>query len=600
MPDDVGEVKSRVDIVELIESYVRLRQAGSSFVGLCPFHSEKTPSFHVSRDRQTFHCFGCGKGGDIFSFVMEMEGLSFSQALEYLADRAGVKLSGRGPRPDKQGSPKSKTSRDALDEARIFFRSELSGPGGGAGQAYLARRGIAAEDAEQFELGWSPSSWDSLLKHLVARGFSFEEIFGAGLAVKSESGGYDRFRGRIMFPVRDDGGRMSGFGGRLIDGDGAKYINSPEGELFNKRKLLYLLDRAKRAIRERGRIILVEGYMDAMRAHMRGFTETVASLGTSLTEEQAALVKRFADLCYIAYDADAAGNAASVRGMYILQRHGVDVRVAILPEGLDPDDVLSREGGEAAFDMSIGKAMPLPLYHVRIKRKDLKTPGKNRSSREEVLSGLASLPALDIAEYIPRIARGFGILEHELRGEIDARRKDIEARDRKAGRYYDKKSAIYAEGIARSGDVYINGDETPAKKSVLDLECALCSLLWQYEELRSRWSCGEIISSLSDEAVSGIASALVSGDSPDALESRWRMLGERACFERLARGDLVRVREALGPEHAYKMMDYLKTGAMKRRVEVLKPLVISGDADSGEAAEYHDLEKKLKVARGDR
>jgi DNA primase len=591
MNDAVSEVRSRIDIIDVVGGYVKLRRAGNSFKGLCPFHKEKTPSFNVSQDKQSYYCFGCGKGGDVFSFVMEMEGLGFREALAFLADRTGVTLPAYSGKKTPVSSGRG--VRSALDEAKNFFSASLQGPGGEAARAYLSRRNIGPEEISAFGLGWSPPSWDALSKHLASLGFS-EEIFEAGLAVHGDKSEYDRFRGRVMFPVNDDSGRIVAFGGRLIDGEGAKYVNSPEGPLFNKRRTLYLLDRAKRAIRERGRAVLVEGYMDAIRAHIGGFAETVASLGTSLTEEQAALIKRFADLCYISYDADGAGQAASIRGMYILQRHGVEVRVVTLPQGLDPDDLLSKEGGREAFEDALGKALPLPIYHVRIKKKELRTHGQARAAREEILSGLASLPMLDIAEHTPNVARGFGILEHELRQEIDIRRREIERASKIAE---NKKYANPEEGIAAPSDVYISEELSVREKRALDLECAFCSLLWHDENLRARVDCGELMQSFSDEATRGIVSALVSGDSSAELESRWRAMGETACFERIARGDAVIAQTGLKSEHAGRVLEDIRDRAMRRRYELLKPLVISGDADPDQAAEFRGLAGKLKGRR---
>ena len=587
MRNDTSEIKSRIDIADLISGYVDLKRAGNSLVGLCPFHSEKTPSFHVSPDKQSYHCFGCGKGGDIFDFVMEIESLGFKEALVLLAERAGVQLSGMGG--GKISRDAARGARGALEAAKIFFRSSFEGPGGQPARAYLERRRIGAEDAAGFEIGWSPQSWDALSKNLASSGFSEAEILDAGLAIKGDRGMYDRFRGRVIYPINDDAGRVVGFGGRITDGEGAKYVNSPEGPVFIKRRTLFLMDRAKRAARERGRLILVEGYMDAIRAHMNGFTETVASLGTSLTEEQAALIKRFSELCYIAYDADGAGQEASIRGMYILQRHGIDVRVAALPENLDPDDLLSMEDGAEKFESALKKALPLPLYHVYIKRHDLASPGKARQAREDIFDGLASLPALDIAAYMPAISRGFGILEHELRAAIDSRRGGS-----RRGRGESIKSANFREGNDDAPCVYINeGGDTRGRRA-LDLECAFCSLLWRDETLRSRWECGELIPFFSEEASAGIAAALVSGDAPDELESRWRALGERKCFERLARGDAIIGENGLKPEHAGKIIEDIRVCAMRRRLDALKPLVIRGDAGKDETAEYHELVRKLK------
>ena len=588
MNDDVNEIKSRIDIVDLIGGYVKLKRAGKNFLGLCPFHSEKTPSFSVSPDKQTYYCFGCGKGGDIFSFVMETEGLGFREALAALAERAGVTLS--SPGEGAAAASVKKDIRGALEAARDFFGLSLEGPGGEAARAYLTRRNLSPKDASRFSLGWSPQSWDALSKYLSSKGFDGHALIDAGLAVQGERGMYDRFRGRVIFPVNDENGRIVAFGGRLIDGDGAKYVNSPEGPLYNKRRILYLMDSAKRSIRERKRAILVEGYMDAIRAHMRGFTETVASLGTSLTDEQAALIKRFTDLCYISYDADGAGQSASIRGMYLLERHGLDVRVVALPENLDPDDFLSGEDGERAFEAALKKALPLPLYHVHTRKRDLRTPGTSRAAREEILSGLASLPALDIAEYIPGIAREFGILEHELKGEISARRLTRSEKN--------ENIAIPEEGIRGVSSVYINEAEKPRDRKGLALECAFCSLLWRDERLRSKWECGELVPYFSDEAASGIAAALVSGDTPEELESRWHAMGERLCFERIAQGDAVAAAAGLSSEFAEKVLDDIRARAAWRRYEKLKPLVIRGEASPQETADYREAAKRLKSRNG--
>ncbi|MDL2264016.1 DNA primase [Synergistaceae bacterium OttesenSCG-928-I11] len=582
MSDDVREVKSRIDIAELIGDYVQLRRRGASLWGLCPFHSEKTPSFSVSPERGTFHCFGCGKGGDAFSFLMEIEGLDFREALTQLADRAGVKLTPRAGRAAERSGAPARNVRNVLEEALKYFRSCLVGPGGEAARSYLARRSLGNDEWSRFELGWAPASWDALSKHLASQGVAVRETIDAGLVSEGDRGTYDRFRGRIIFPVRDEMAKIAGFGGRLIDGEGAKYVNSPEGDLFNKRRLLYLLHEAKRTIRERKRIILTEGYMDAIRAHTAGFTETVASLGTALTEEQASLVKRFADLCYIVYDADGAGQEAAIRGMYILQRARVEVRVVMLPEGRDPDDVLSEEGGAEAFERMLKKALPLPLYHVHARRRDLRTPGRQQAAREDVLSSLATLATLDLAEYIPAIAKGFGVLQHELLREIESRRRGLRSREEKR----EQKSAIYEEGIREVSSVYI--DRT------LDLECGLCSLLWQHETLRGAFEPSELLPLFTDEATAGIASALLTGETPDELDRRWREIGESACPNRLARGDAVVSEGELQPDHVPKIVETLRTNALRRRYEGLKPLVLSEEASEAEIAEYIELARKLK------
>ena len=287
------------------------------------------------------------------------------------------------------------------------------------------------------------------------------------------------------------------------------------------------------------------------------------------------------------YDSDGAGREASVRGMYILQQHGVDVRVVSLPDGKDPDDVLSGENGVIIFEDLVKKALPLPLYHARIRRSDLRAPERQRAAREDVLSGLASLPLLDVQPFIPKIAEDFGLLQHQLEREIALRRQS-------AGK--NLKSAIYAEGIENRSSVYIKEGENsdPAKTArTIDLEFALCSLLWMDEDARSKLSAADVVPFLSDEAVTGIVTALLGGDSAADLELRWKVIGESACPARLARGDAV-LAKGLGPEHADKLIEAIRENALKRRYEQLKLKILSGAGTKEEIAEYDELAKKLK------
>ncbi len=592
MSDDVREVKSRLDIADVIGDYVQLRRAGNTLWGLCPFHREKTPSFSVSRERQSFHCFGCNKGGDVITFVMEQEGLSFREALELLAARAGVTLSkgSGGPRQ------KEKVDRRAiLEEASTFFKRSLLGAGGEAARAYLARREVSKDAWDRFEIGWGPASWSAMLDHLTSLGYSQDDALNAGLAAPGNRGAYDRFRGRVIFPVRDEMGRIAGFGGRLIDGDGAKYVNSPEGDLFNKRKLLYFLHEAKKKVRENGRMILMEGYMDVLRAHMSGFAEAVASLGTALTEDQAALMKRFTDLCYIVYDADAAGQEAALRGMYILQNRGVEVRVASLPEGKDPDDVLRSEGGTELFAELLRKAQPLPLYHAYMRRKDLRSPGKQLKAREDLLDGLSSLPLLDVSPHIANIAKVFGVLPHELQREIDVRRREKKSTQT-------RRSVNPEEGIRDDESVYIvGGEETGQNEGGIasDLECIFCSLLWQDAELRANLPRQEYLSLFADEAAASVVAALLSGESPLELESRWRAMGEDECLRRIARGDAILAREGLTGENRTgdrigKLTGELRAQALRRRYDLLRERYLLGEITDEERREYAELARGLK------
>lgn len=524
-------------------------------------------------ERGTFHCFGCGKGGDIFTFVMEMEGVSFREALTTLAERAGVKLSSF----DRSATRAQKDARTVLEAANDLFKSALSGAGGSAARAYLARRGIGPKEAEMFELGWAPASWDHLSRSLAKNGFSASSMIEAGLVSEGERGTYDRFRGRVMFPVRDETGRLAGFGGRSIDGEGAKYVNSPEGAHFNKRKILYLLHAAKRSARERGRIILTEGYMDAIRCHLSGFSEAVASLGTSLTEDQAALIRRYVNLCFVAYDGDSAGIRASIRGMYILQKAGVDVRVLAMPDGRDPDEVLSSKGGAEIFGSCIERAMPLPVYHARALAEDLRTPGRQQAAREEILTGLASLPIFDVSQHEAEIAAALGVLQHELSRELEARRRAA-------------RSAISHQ----TEDAREEADRPRPRNRELDLECAAASMLWASEDLRSSYEPAEILPHLEDETACMIIAALLSGETPEEMESRWGAIGDRLCPACLARGDAVVRSGDLRDEHMPKVVETLRKNSLKRKCERLKQRVASLDATDDEMRQYAALVKELK------
>ena len=338
----VAEIKSKLSVLEVVGETVQLKRAGSAYKGLCPFHAEKTPSFVVTPDRETWRCFGCGEGGDIFTFVMRRDGLDFREALERLAEKAGVELSERSAREDRE----RKRLRDALEAAIAWYREVLLQAGQAEkARAYLAERGLTEATLDRFTIGYAPNTWDALSKRLIAKGFSNAEMIGAGLASPSNRGGViDKFRGRIIIPIRDQSGRPTGLGGRIMPGaDGPKYLNSPATPLFDKSRTLYGIDLARASIRREKLAVIVEGYTDVMAAHQAGFTNVVASLGTALTRGQVELAIRYADAVALAYDVDLAGEAATQRGL--LEELGPDqavskVRVVRIPAGKDPDELI--------------------------------------------------------------------------------------------------------------------------------------------------------------------------------------------------------------------------------------------------------------------
>jgi len=358
----VEEIRHRLDIVDFIGGYVPLKKAGRNFKGLCPFHAEKTPSFIVFPESQRWHCFGaCSTGGDLFNFVMRKEGLSFGEALRFLAERAGVKLAPR--REEGEREQKLERLAEINRAAAQFFHNELlHSPAAQGARDYVKARGLKPETVEAFQLGYAPEAWQALSDHLRAEGYGSAEIFEAGLTVEREGGGYyDRFRGRLIFPIREVRGRTIGFGGRTLGDAEPKYLNSPQTPLFDKGAALYGIDMARGAIQETGQAVIVEGYMDVLTAHQNGFRNVVASMGTALGEVQLKALQRLAKCFYLALDADAAGLEATWRGLEVAQevlkegppslatplgliryagRLGAEVRVIPLPSGQDPDEVI--------------------------------------------------------------------------------------------------------------------------------------------------------------------------------------------------------------------------------------------------------------------
>ena len=355
----ITEVKQRLDIVELVSDYVTLQKTGRNFKGLCPFHSEKHPSFFVFPEQQSWHCFGaCGTGGDIFSFIMKKEGIDFGQALRLLAQRGGITLSPLEA-PDKAEDEKKERLFQINEAATEYYHHLLSSTKAGeATRSYLARRKVMPETIKEFRLGFSPDAWETIKSYLLGKGYKEKELVEAGLIIEKEEGGsYDRFRNRLMFPICDIQGRVTGFGARALDDSLPKYINSPQTPIFDKSSILYGIDKAKSAIRKNNLVIIVEGYMDVLTAHQHGWRNAVASMGTSLTEKQVEGIKRLTNNITLALDADLAGEEATLRGKAILAHSSAEANVILLPSGKDPDEVI-REN-TALWQKLVEQAMPI-------------------------------------------------------------------------------------------------------------------------------------------------------------------------------------------------------------------------------------------------
>lgn len=426
----VEEIREKSDLVEIISAHVALRKSGRTFLGLCPFHNEKTPSFHVNPERQVWKCFGCGEGGDIFTFVQKMDSLTFPQAIEQLAKKAGVTIE-RSEKAARQYSERERILR-ANNVACAFFRHSL----GQSTKAkdYLSGRGLSADALETYKLGYAPDAWDGLLNHLHEQRVDIADAVNAGLLVARESstGFYDRFRDRLIFPILDASDRIIAFGGRSFGDEQPKYLNSPETPLFAKNKTLYGLNIARKAIPRDDKAIVVEGYMDVITTQSAGFDNTVATLGTALTEEHVSVLGRFTKNVVLGFDSDSAGMKAALRSAPIFEQAGFNVRILSMPKGEDPDSLL-RGGDVSKFTELLDKALPIPDYRIKVALSgyDMHSDeGKSGALREavDVLAEVDSAVERErlirfLAKYHPNFGTGTTLAEDHLRGEVSRRRQ---------------------------------------------------------------------------------------------------------------------------------------------------------------------------------
>ena len=445
----VEEIKARLDIVDLVSETVQLRRAGKNFTGFCPFHSNtRTPSFVVFPDTGTWRCFGqCNEGGDIFRFVMKKEGWDFPEALRRLAERAGVQL--RAPSPLEQAAKEQHGRlRNLLEEAVTFFRHQLVNTEAGKPVLdYLHQRGVSDASMEAFGLGYAPDSFESLSSHFSTLGYTVEELFEAGLLSEGESGRrFDRFRHRLIFPIRDGSGRMAGFGARALkEEDQPKYLNSPQNALFDKGSLLYGLDRARKAIRTEDQAVIVEGYLDVIALHQASFANAVSPMGTALGEQQLRQLKRFSQRMVLALDADAAGDKATLRGLEVarqsldrqadpifdargLLRHEgrlqADIRVCALPQGIDPDEIVVKDPEEWRKLIKGARPIVEHVMHSLASDRDLEDPKVKRELAQQLLPLIADLPsAIERDSYTQKLARLLQVDERSLLSEKPLRRR---------------------------------------------------------------------------------------------------------------------------------------------------------------------------------
>lgn len=417
----VTQVLAATDIVEIIGASLELKPSGTNrYVGLCPFHLEKTPSFHVSRDRQQFYCFGCEKGGDAIGFVREFEGLSFVEALRKLADRAHIQLPAMTEREDREEYLRARLIELGTFASRFFIEMLNNPLKGGKARQYLKTRNLKDDTVQRFGIGFAPDVWSDFRDAAREKGFTDRELDASGLVKRGERGTYDVFRNRLMVPIRDVSGNICAFGGRDLSGESpAKYINSPETVLYKKSRLLYGLHEARDALRKEKYAILVEGYFDLMRCADSGVSNVVATCGTALTAEQAALIRRYVSEVVVVFDGDAAGVRAALRGIAILTAAGLTVRALVLPGGLDPDDYIQQHGVDAFRELVDG-ALDFVTFYVRMNGDRLATIEGRSDVAKEVFTIVQAIDdVMRVDEYLKRLASELGIDVWNVRREYD-------------------------------------------------------------------------------------------------------------------------------------------------------------------------------------
>ena len=425
--ESLERVKQAVDIVEVISAHTDLRRQGARWVGLCPFHEERTPSFSVDAQEKLYHCFGCGVGGDTIKFVEEKEGLGFAEAVELLADRYGVEL--EREREDPRAEAKRQQRRrlgELLDRTAGFYAAYLwDSEEAAKAREYLAERGLGEEALRGFGVGYAPSAWDTVLLRGQRAGFSVDELRGVGLAQRGKGGGeYDRFRSRIMFPIRDRRGRTLGFGGRAMRSDqGAKYVNTAETDFFHKSRMLYGIDLSKAAIAKAGRAVVVEGYTDVLALHQAGIEEAVGVMGTAITDDQVASLSGMVDEVILALDADSAGQEAMLRAQRVAAGRKMRLRVAAMPAGEDPAEMMAAEGGAERFRALLEGAVELTAFQVGLvlDRTDASSPAERDRALAEVapiLAGLGESASRD--DLVRRVAERFDLEPAMVMGKVVA------------------------------------------------------------------------------------------------------------------------------------------------------------------------------------
>lgn len=561
----VERVSEQTDILRIVQGYVPLKRRGNRYWGCCPFHQEKTASFSVLPDKGFFYCFGCHAGGNAFKFISLIENISYFDAIKLQAEKLGIPLPERKRSPQEVAREREIQDLRKVNElARDFFHNCLTMTHmGERGKAYFAGRGIRQETIEEFQLGYAPPAWDKLSTAFLKRGIKQEFLLASGLCAERKQGGglYDRFRGRVIIPIADERGRVVGFGGRVLDDSTPKYLNTPETVLFNKRKLLFGLDRSHRAIQQEGRAIVVEGYMDAISVFDAGVHNVVASLGTAFTPEHAKKLLHYAPEICFCYDSDEAGQKATIRALTIVRDTGARVRVIVVPDGKDPDEFIRKHGADA-FRALVEKALPLVEYRLRyvLSHTNYDTLDGKVKALHEMMPVLAGIREAAVrSEYERRLAQTLmldeGIVRSELRhyrpeAEEAVRqpiRKAVAKADtalRKAGRLVIRMAWQDAAVIAHLETIVpLEGIRDPAQREILTFLKAAAEEGRPVDDMSA--------ATLSDEAAAELSRSLVEDlggrDETEAYDDSLRVLRKAYL-------------NALYTEHSRKANEYAQNG----------------------------------------
>jgi DNA primase len=418
--EKIGEIKSRVNIVDLVSEYVTLKKAGRNFVGLCPFHKEKTPSFSVNPEKQIFYCFGCGEGGDIFAFLMKINGASFAESARYLANKAGIEIPVRKMTGAERTVISEKEKLNRINSmAADWFSGQLSSENGRAARDYLNKRKMDAAITGEFRMGYSPEGWSHLVNYFEDRKVPLGLVEKTGLIISKDNGRfYDRFRGRLIFPIEDLSGRVVAFGGRALGDNMPKYLNSPESPVYTKGRVLYGMYRTKDSIRNKDYVIIVEGYVDLLSLRDAGVNNVVATLGTALTREQVELLRRFTRNVAVIFDPDEAGRHAVERSLKLFLEENMHARVVVLPEGYDPDDYVKKFGSEALEDIIAHSPMMVD-YYIEKMMGNSSTLEDNLDVSRDSISFISTISdRVEQNLFIKRVSEKLGIEQSLLKDKV--------------------------------------------------------------------------------------------------------------------------------------------------------------------------------------